>query len=374
MNEIANYFEPINTIKPNPDYGLKDGYLHNEIVQNSFSECNIALIGVSETRNAITKTEPTELDQVRAYLYGLSAFSNLKIADLGNLKLGNTVKDTYASIEFVANYLINNNVIPVFFGGTHDITVPLAKSLKESDCEIVIIDSRFDLGSTDVHSKNFIEELITDNTNDNRLTIAAFQSYFVSKSQKAIAEKLGLLNVRLGEIRNNFSFVEPPLRDADFVSFDLSAIRQPDCPACTFPGPNGLYNEEACQLANLSGLSDKLKLFYISEYDFAKDKNHQSAQIVAQLLWHFMYGVSQRKGDYPAKTLDSYKKIFVKIEKPDTELVFYQNPVNNRFWVEIPLNTDQQVKIISCSEKDYRKTCVGEIPDRIWKNISRYFN
>jgi hypothetical protein len=39
------------------------------------------------------------------------------------------------------------------------------------------------------------------------------------------------------------------LRDADLVSFDISAVKQSEAPASRFASPNGLAAEDACQLA-----------------------------------------------------------------------------------------------------------------------------
>ena len=177
---------------------------------------------------------------------------------------------------------------------------------------------------------------------------------------------------RLGAVRNNFNQIEPIFRDSDIVSFDISAIRQSENPAASFTSPNGFYAEEACQLANLSGLSDKLKVLSIFEYMKSLDLNGQSAHLVAQIIWHFLYGFSQRKNDYPKKGLDSYKKIYVKFENTDSDLIFYKNLENGRYWVEIPVGENNKTKVISCSENDYKKACNNEVPDRIWQNISRF--
>lgn len=373
MTALNHYLEPVTVVKPKQGFNQKAGFIFNTVAKNTLENSQVAVIGLPENRNSFEKSSPINLDTVRAYFYGLSDFSKLNVADLGNLKSGKTVKDTYASLKYVNNYLTKKGIITVFFGGSHDLTVPLMQSLEIKNPECTIIDARFDIGEDELHSANFITALNPEKSPDTTINIAGYQSYFVAEKQKQAAEAYNVQDIRLGFIRNTFSNIEPILRDSNLISFDLSAIRQADCPASTFAGPNGLYNEEACQLANLSGLSDQSCTFFVSEYNAAADHNFQTAQVIAQLMWHFIYGVSQRKGDYPAKSLDAYKKIYVKIEKTDNDLVFYQNPSNNRFWVEIPTSNSGDKKILSCSEKDYRSTCTGDIPDRIWKNYSRYF-
>ncbi len=63
---------------------------------------------------------------------------------------------------------------------------------------------------------------------------------------------------RLGHIQSKLEEAEPILRNADILSFDISAIRQSDAPACATTTPNGLYGEEACQVMRYAGMSDKL--------------------------------------------------------------------------------------------------------------------
>ena len=163
--------------------------------------------------------------------------------------------------------------------------------------------------------------------------------------------------------------IEPLFRDCDITSFDLSAIRQADCPSTTNPGPNGLYTEEACQLANFAGLSDKMRVFGTFNLVNEETQPGLSSNLAAQIIWHFLFGISQRKGDYPVCNLDNYRKIYVKIDRLDFDLIFYQNQQNKRYWVEIPTNKNEQKKVISCSENDYLSLCNNEIPDRIWRNI-----
>ena len=376
MIDLKDYFEPIK--KDSKNNQLAEGTFGKAcIFKNPFGEgqsFNIALVGIPETRNSASGAFETGLDQIRSYFYQLAEIPRLNVVDLGNLKQGNSVKDTYASAKDVVEELLNRKIIPIIIGGSQDITVPLVRAFATNniETEITFIDSRLDNDDQEFHSQSYINQIDAEFAGTVLISLIGYQSYFVNaNAMRAAYDKNWNLH-RLGAVRNNFNQVEPIFRDSDMVSFDVSAIRQNDCQGASFSSPNGFYAEEACQLSNLAGLSDKLSLFSIFEHQLTKDIQGQSAHLIAQIIWHFIVGVSQRKNDYPNKKLESYKKIYVKLEKIDSDLVFYENELNKRFWVEIPSGKNNKTKVISCSENDYQKACNNEIPDRIWQNVSRY--
>ena len=92
------------------------------------------------------------------------------------------------------------------------------------------------------------------------------------------------------------------------------------------------------------------------------DNNNQSAALAAQMIWHFLDGLNNRQKDYPAKSIEAYEKYIVQQEQLDENIVFYQNPTNNRWWIEIP-NTSGEKEIYACSRQEYEEAKLGRIPD-----------
>lgn len=377
MDDLHGYFDSITAELNNPN-NYAPGCIGQTIGKEKPSEAHtpnkIAIIGITETRNAFPKSYPVNHQNIRDFLYKLSSIPKVSVSDLGNLRLGETINDSYAALTHVTQLLIQQGIIPIYIGGSQDNTLPIFKAMNQSlgEAEIVVIDSRIDYTENDFHSQSFIGALLQLDKKAIFSSLIGYQNYFVTTNQVRCLEDQLIENLRLGSVRSNMNQVEPILRDADLISFDLSSIRQPDCPAVTFPSPNGFYNEEACQLAYMAGLSDKIKAFSLFEYQSSKDETGQSAHLIAQLIWHFISGISQRKGDFPMKKINSYKKIFVRFDRIDTELVFYQNTTNNRFWVEIPMPKESSKRIISCTERDYLEICNNHIPERIWLQINRF--
>jgi formiminoglutamase len=352
------------------------GYLGEALFQhpdaNQLKNADVAIIGFDETRGAHPVEFETNSNDTRYWLYQLSAIPKLKLVDLGNIKPGNTLNDSYAALKTIIDELLNANIIPVLIGGSNELSAVIVEAMasKNQSADYALIDSRFDVAEKQpFNSQSYLNYIIERCKKNCKGNIVGYQSYFITDEQFNFLDDNNFDLVRLGNVRSQLNELEPLLRDCDFVSFDMSAVRQADCPASAKPGPNGLYTEEACQLATFAGLSDRLKGFAIHECTNKGDINGISNHLVAQILWHLFYGISQRKGDYPAKSLDQYKKIYVKLDRLEFDLVFYQNEQNNRYWVEIPFDNNQKKRIVSCSEPDYIALCHNQIPDRIWRNI-----
>lgn len=377
-SDIAQYLDtrrPDNLKQFSTLEGFLGSQLYSEPDLQKSVDVQVAIIGIDETRNAFPMPYAAKADNVRYWLYQLAAFSNLKVADFGNLILGNNAADTYSAVTYLTQSLAEAGIIPIYIGGSHDLTLPIAEGLwkAKGKIEVGLIDSCFDIAdSLNATSRSYLLDILRKYTSSVKCDVIGSQVYFTSQSQSDLLDEYGVDKYRLGAVRQNINSLEPVLRDCDFVSFDASAVRQADMPAAHQPSPNGLYTEEACQLANFAGVSDRSKAFGIFELVSRNTPMEMSAHLTAQIIWHYIYGVSQRENDYPACNFDRYKKIFVKLEAPDTSLIFYQNPQNDRFWMELPQKNGKDSVVVSCSKSDYMELVNNKIPERIKKAFVRY--
>lgn len=374
---LLDYFSPID-IKQFDNNKFEEGFLGKNIQhQANFDthNCQIVLIGLNENRNNFLGNFEFNTLNIRKILYSLRKIDKLKITDLGNIHFGKKIADTYAALTQLIEFFAEKNIIPIIFGGTQEIAEPITKQLVKSypnqPIEISFIDALFDYtNEKDFHSKTYLNHPTFLKKNTIK-SIIGYQTYFNSSQIEQQMKNQGFNFYRLGNLRNNIQAIEPILRDTDFLSFDLASIRQSDSPQNLFKSPNGLYAEEACQLAYLSGISDKIKCFTIGEINTSENQPNASEHLMAQIIWHFLEGLSLRQKDYPIQEINNYKKIYVQNEKIKQELIFYQNEKNNRFWLQLSAeNNKEPLEIIACSEADYRAICLNEIPQRIWKRIS----
>ena len=195
-----------------------------------------------------------------------------------------------------------------------------------------------------------------------------YQTYFNSQEEINLIKSLNFDAYRLGEAKD-LEIVEPVFRDADIVSIDIGAIRQSDAPANNNVSPNGFYGEEICAISRYAGISDKVSSFGIYEYNSKHDSNHQTAHLIAQMIWYFIEGVNFRAKDYPFTTKEHYQKFTVMLENDDP-INFYKSNKTGRWWMEINLIKDNKYKrhaLVPCTYQDYIETTKEQIPDRWFK-------
>lgn len=344
---------------------------------------HLAIIGVEEDRRSLDNEGcGLAADYVREHLYKLFQGNySVKIADLGNIQKGNTVDDTYFAVTDVLSQLLKKNIIPIVLGGGQDLTYCnyLAYQKMEQTINIVAVDSAFDIGNgeDELHSQNYLSKIILHKPNILfNYSNVGYQTYFVDQDSIELMDKLYFDAHRLGVLRKNMEEVEPIVRNADVLSFDVSAIRQCDAPGNSNASPNGFYGEEACQITRYAGMSDKLSSVGFYEINPAFDTNKQTAHLVAQMIWYFIDGYYNRKKDYPIVDKSEYTKYRVSITNHEHEIVFYKSNKSDRWWMDIPYPMNHKIKferhhMVPCSYSDYETACRDEMPDKWWQTYQK---
>jgi arginase family enzyme len=340
---------------------------------------DIALIGVKEDRLAQDNKGCAEApDQIRQHFYRLFHGNyNVRIADLGNIKPGFTVEDTFFALRDVVVALLQSNIIPVIIGGSQDLTFAnyLAYESIGKIINIVSVDNSFDIGKNKeaFNSAAFLNRIITHQPNILfNYTNIGHQTYMVDFEAIELMKNLYFDIYRLGMVQADTEEVEPMVRNADMISVDISSVRQSDAPGNGNASPNGFYGEELCRIMRYAGMSDKMTSLGIYEVNPHFDRNHQTSALAAQLIWHFIDGYYNRKHDFPIKEKKEYVKYRVAIKELNDEIVFYKSKKSDRWWVEVPCPTRLLTKyerhyLMPCSYNDYKTACNEDVPDRWWQ-------
>jgi arginase family enzyme len=383
--DFSEYFEQVNINQGDLNFDYKDNQFLNSIELYSgqeVSDFNIAIIGVGEERNSANQGCAQAPNHVRKYLYRLIGLNSpTKIIDLGNLKVGSTTNDTYFALSSIIENLIKKNILPIIIGGSQDLTYAnfLGYQNLEQTVNLVAIDSKFNLGEADeeIDSNNFLTKIILHQPNFlfNYSNIG-YQSYFVDKDEIELMSKLYFDSYRLGQVQNNIEEVEPIVRNADIVSFDISAIRQSEAPGNKNTSPNGFYGEQACQISRYAGLSDKVTSIGFYEINPELDINGQTAHSVAQMIWYFIDGFNNRKNDFPVGSRKNYLKYMVNMQDGNNEVTFYKSDKSERWWMDVPFPSHNKIKyerhvLVPCSYNDYKTACDNEVPDRWWQTFQK---
>lgn len=380
--EIATHFRPVSPgliEKTNPldDLKIADFTL---IYQEEFPDwisADVILVGCGGTYGSkLCPDAENGPNAIRKALYKMAVpRREISLADLGDIVMRDTPQAYYAAIADVVTTLVKAGKIVILMGGSQDIAYGqyLGYEKVSDSIEYVAIDSELDVQDSDfglnqfsynhkifVHSPNYLSNF----------TNLGYQTYFVPISDLKRMKNLFFQAIRIGELKKNINDAEPFLRNADMVSFDLSAVRHADAPGTTHPSPAGFSVEEACQIARFIGMANRVTSLSLAELHPSKDVNGQAALCSAIFLWYFIEGVYNRKVEEP-ETLTNLKKFFVPIHGGATEIIFVKNLRTDRWWMEVPYQDslgklDGRMELIPCSEKDYQTAQLDEIPERWW--------
>ena len=175
MYDLHDFLLPVNIHELNDDSGYNDGQFakHITVYENELpdiTDADIVLVGVDEYRGSgIFNDKVNAANIIRKQLYQLHYWHfDVSIADIGNIKTGASLKDSYAAIKTVLSALIKMNKTVVIIGGSHDITLAQYFAYKElgKTIEATCIDATIDLkGESSIRSENFLLEMLTGEPN-----------------------------------------------------------------------------------------------------------------------------------------------------------------------------------------------------------------
>ncbi|MCU0429170.1 MAG: formimidoylglutamase [Cytophagaceae bacterium] len=373
--ELSIFFDPVSTRLPNTeDFSLFGNNIRSFYEEfPALDQLHIAIIGIAEDRGSMLNEGCAKgPEEVRKKLYSLKKnHGNLKIADLGNLRPGESVEDTYLRIKEVCATLMQLQIIPVLIGGSHDLDYGqfMAYEGNGNFINVLCVDAAIDMsGVREDQSKHHTHRMLLHQPNYLfNYSHLAYQSFLTDQEVVAVLEKLHFESYRIGWLRDHMNEAEPVIRDADMMSFDISSIRQTDAPGNKCGNAFGLSGEEACQLAWYAGLSNKLSSLGIYEFNPEEDWKDQTASVVAAMIWYFVEGFYARKEE---RNFDSpnYTHYLVSFEHDPEKMTFYKHELTEKWWMEVPIpeNKERYLRnsIIPCSYEDFLTANNGEIPDR----------
>ncbi len=345
-----------------------------------FANATVAIFGVLESRNAFEKKpEKLDIDTIRIQLYRLMMGNwNSTIIDIGDVVAGQTVEDTYFVVKEIVGGLLEENIIPIIIGATQDITFPTYRAFDgiKDMINVVSVDSRFDFGEDDelISSHSYMSKIITDKPNNLfNFSNIGYQSYFNAQEEVDLMERLFFDAYRLGEIISDMTLAEPVLRNAHLVSVDMRAVKASEMGVTAHFSPNGFDGREICAIARYAGISDKVSVFGVYEME----NTSLSAQLVSQIIWYFIEGISFRVQELPSSNDEDFSKFTVPTDTE--ELVFYKSHVTERWWVVVPSILSSHTKtnttaLLPCTQQDYLDACNQIIPERWLKAYKKSLN
>lgn len=333
------------------------------------THCDVVIVGIPEERGSGRGSYESEAPvRIRRQLYRLFYWhQQVRIADIGNVKPGNSLNDTYAAAKAVIADLIGAGKKVVILGGSHDLTLAQygayvkRQQIIEASCVDAFINLHMD---TPIRSESFLMEMLTGDPNFiKQYNHIAFQSYFVNPKMLETMDKLCFDLYRLGVVKESIEEMEPVIRNSHMLSIDMAAMAHAYAPA-NRSTPNGLNGEEICSLTRYAGMSSELSSMGIYGYDAKADMDDLTAMQIAHMIWYYIDGVQRGKTEASLEERDLFNEFHTTFTETNT--VFLQSRKTGRWWMQLP-----NQRFIACSKEDYLTACRNDIPERYLRALER---
>jgi formiminoglutamase len=328
---------------------------------------------LSTARVVLIGVEPTAANAVRKALYTLQMpAGDAPIADLGNARK----KDIAFLIPLLAE-LQESNLLPVLIGPGKDLVVAQYKAFLERQQQIslVVVDQKVPVHPLETTPASYLNPLVQDQRYKLfYLGVIGAQAHLSAPASFGMLESQLHDCIRLGTARSSVQELEPIVRNADVMAFQLSALKASEAPGQHDPWPTGFFLEEACQIAWYGGMSDKLKAFGVHGFSTSGATGVATAQAAALVSWYFMDGFLRRKEDFPVTT-EGLTEYIVDQKQLDHQLTFWKSKRSGRWWVQVPVRTKadyERHRLIPCSYNDYKLATQNELPDRLFNAFKRF--
>lgn len=366
--QIQDFLEPISLADIAGDHEFKDGQIGKSVLaydHHSFpdiSGADIVMVGCGEERGNDLVLEQTAAPfNIREQLYFLYNWhENVRLADIGNIRKGATLADSYAALRTVIREVKSLGKTVVVLGGGHDLTLAQYQSYvdEKNVIEATCIDALVNIDINSLfRSQSFLMEMLTGEPNFiGHYNHIGFQSYFVHPRMLETMDKLRFDCYRVGNVKENIEEMEPVIRNSSMVSFDIASIAHSFAPASTI-SPNGLTGEEACALMRFAGLSNVTNTVGIYGYNPTKDYESLTAKQISQMIWYLIDGKSKGKKEADIADRDAFNEFHVSFAEVST--TFLQSKKTGRWWMKLPDN-----RFVACSHKDYLLASTNDVPER----------
>lgn len=404
--DLSLYFDPCPFMEAANFYQDNASRLGHQVEKYTVKEnfpslegASVVIVGLDESRGGcpgeagamLDKKHCNGADAVRKELYNLYAPQGLgKVVDLGNMRCGKRIEDTYFALTEVVGCLLNQKSTLVLLGGTQDLTYAVyqAYARMQKMANIVTVDARLDLAEglgadenpldSPISNTNYMGKMAVEPANYlfNYMNIG-YQTYLVEQEAVSLMDKLYFDACRYGLLQDDIRDAEPYIRDADCVSFDLNVLKRQESPANPLARPTGFNAEQVCQLARYAGLSKEVDVVGFFEYYPFFERDNLSAQVVAEMVWCFLDAMRFRCDDHPLSVAGmEFKQYIVPFEEPEQDLVFYKCRQTDRWWMELPCSDEQRQRYgrhcyLACTYHDYETATEGNKPHRWWNAVQR---
>lgn len=284
-------------------------------------EISIGIVGVpvdeGVKRNGGRVGAKDAPDAIRAELYKRTPFvlgkenspSDLAIFDFGNIKPGKTLEETHEKLSLVTAALLEQKIIPIVIGGSHDIAYPnfIGFSKGKTNIGVINIDSHLDFRKPNpkrnsgtsfrqmldhhkstLNAMNFVEIGIQSFANS--------QQHYNNLIERG-ATVFSLRDVRedgISKVLDLAYELTTASTEALYISFDMDAVKGTAAPGVSASLPTGLSPEEFLTAALFAGKRRKVGMIDLVEVNPKYDVDGRTCKLAALTVMYFLTGFANR--------------------------------------------------------------------------------
>lgn len=302
------------------------------------------------------------LDAVRPILYNFAGnFGQQTIADLGNFKTQNPDHN----LQLIKD-LIDANITPLIISADathlHAQIVSHLKNKKIIHCSLV--DESIPDKAQGQIDKRVLFPVATNKVKwPNQFNVLGIQKHQVPGKKIDQAQTNNLRLTRLGKLKNDLTIAEPLLRDTNILGFNARVLKSSETNDNKNNSPSGLSIDQACQIMRYAGINEQIQFANIFGFDDTFAPKKLTAHAIAQLIWYFLDGTFDQKGDYPIdkRKLKSY---IVDLKYDKLNISFWKSKKSGRWWVEVPKTKGKSI-LKPCSQKEYTNCADGILSNEL---------
>jgi formiminoglutamase len=282
-----------------------------EIVpKTKYEQANIVIIGCPQDegvkRNGGRTGAALAPDAIREQFYQVTPFGiNLKICDLGNVELQNSLEETHDALSNIVKQILEDGKKVIVLGGGNDISYPNGRALAEvfgaGNWIGVNVDGKFDVAIADrINNETAYRRLLDEKLiRPDYLYQIGYQTHFASPIYYRYLQDLKVNLSSLEQIRSRET-ADLELREMmrqkfighsqslnTFFGFDMTVVRSTDAPGTTAPSPLGLRAGEFIQIVKLAASLSNTKIIQFSEVNPNFDEDNRTTRLVAIAMHRF---------------------------------------------------------------------------------------
>ena len=300
-------------------------------------------------------------DRVRTALYAMTAHAHpLPIIDLGNLR-----NPTPGFGVGLVEELLAAGLIPLWIGGANRVVNAARAAHQKIFTRTALCEAHPRGGQNEGEATTLTDSL--------RYTHLGGQAHQLPHQRRTALDARGDTGLSLGQLRTNLERAEPLIRNADWLGVHAGVLRESCLPTVAQPSAVGLTVEELCQLAFYGGISDRLVGCSIDGWLPERDADGRSTRAVATVLWYFLDGVAQRKGDFPVSKTHMTEYVVSPAEGAGP-LTFWKSERSGRWWVEVEetARPQSQKQLLACNYEDYERAVNGTLTAYLLALLHRF--